>query len=64
MCVLPKAPKLPPAVERQAAQMPQIDAQGRSSRRRRGLWASIMTGPKGLTAAPAVTGTPGGVTGA
>jgi hypothetical protein len=31
--------------------------------RRRGMWASIFTGPQGITAAPNVTGTGGGVTG-
>jgi hypothetical protein len=35
----------------------------RDKLRRRGMWASIFTGPQGVTAPPAVTGTSGGMTG-
>lgn len=60
MCVFPKAPKIPPAVERQATQVPQdpqVQRQGSASRRRRGMWANIMTGPSGVMGKPSVTGT-------
>lgn len=67
MCVLPKAPKIPATPERQAMQVPHdpIDRRtGLNARRRRGLWASIMTGPRGVAGPPSVTGTSGGALGA
>lgn len=67
MCVLPKAPKIPPQVERQAMQVPQewagSRAGGLNARRRRGLWASIMTSPKGIAGPPTVTGVSSGLMG-
>ncbi len=62
MCVLPRAPKVPPVPERQAVQTPQDPTDSRAglnARRRRGMWASIFTSPRGTGAAPSVTGTPG-----
>jgi len=62
MCVIPKAPKVPVPVERQAVQVPTTpadQAQGLNTRRRRGFWSSIMTSPQGVSGPPAVTGTPG-----
>lgn len=66
MCVLPKAPKIPPVPERQAVQAPRDDVNARTSlsaRRRRGMWAAIMTGPNGIAGAPKVTGTSAGTLG-
>lgn len=68
MCIgAPKVPKVPPAAERQAMQQPKDMAgtQGNAlaAKRRRGLWASIFTSPQGVTSAPIVTGTSGGITG-
>jgi hypothetical protein len=68
MCIgAPKAPTIPPGVERQAMQVPK-DASSPNNRalaqrRRRGLWASIFTSPQGVTGTPTVTGTSGGITG-
>lgn len=68
MCIgAPKVQQTPPAAERQAMQLPKDATNPRgdalSLRRRRGLWASIFTSPQGVTGAPNVTGTSGGVTG-
>lgn len=65
MCSAPKIPKQAPAPERQAMQSPkELDlARSLSGRRRRGMWASVFTGPGGLGVAPSVTGSTGGVTG-
>ncbi len=68
MC-MPKVsvPKTPPAVERQAVQTPQdpVDQRvGLNARRRRGMWASIMTSPRGVLGAPSVTALGAGATGA
>lgn len=57
---MPKAPKAPPPMaERQATQNPQemLNRSPLNARRRRGLWASIFTGPQGVAGAPSVTGT-------
>jgi hypothetical protein len=66
MCIgAPKPPKIPPAAERQAMQLPKemdVNKAG-NMRRRRGLWASIFTSPQGIASAPIVTGNSGGVTG-
>jgi hypothetical protein len=68
MCIgAPKPPTVPPTAERQAQQLPK-DAtmpndKALAMRRRRGLWASIFTSPQGVTGAPVVTGTSGGITG-
>lgn len=63
ICVLPKTPKIPPVPERQAVQTPAdpIDQRvGLNARKRRGMWASIFTSPRGVQGgAPTVTGTPG-----
>lgn len=63
MCVLPKikAPKIPPMVERQAVQTPKDAIQTRTSisaKRRRGMWASIFTSPRGALGAPITTAGP------
>lgn len=67
MCIgAPKIPKTPPAAERQPMSAPRdsVDPKtGLAVRRRRGLWASIFTSPQGVTGAPNVTGTSGGITG-
>jgi hypothetical protein len=68
MCIgAPKPPKVPPAAERQAMQVPKDASNAINNasamRRRRGLWASIFTSPQGVTGAPVVTGTSGGITG-
>jgi hypothetical protein len=60
------APPIPPA-QLQPAQAPkdmiQDPRDGSMKIRRRGLWASVFTGPAGVASAPAVTGTGGGLTG-
>jgi hypothetical protein len=67
MCIgAPKVPKTPPAVERQAMQLPKdaLDPRNaKSMRRRRGMFASIFTSPQGVTAAPTVTGAGSSITG-
>jgi hypothetical protein len=69
MCMFkaPKVPKQPPPAQMQAMQAPkdmtQMGKDGRALRRRRGMWASIMTSPQGISGAPNVTGMSGGVTG-
>lgn len=63
MCLIPHAPKIPTVPERQAVQTPQdpVDTRvGLNAKRRRGMWASIFTSPRGVQgAAPTTTGTPG-----
>jgi hypothetical protein len=62
LCIIPKSPPIPVPVERQAEQVPQAPVDATSSlnaRRRRGMWASIMTSPQGIGGPPSVTGTPG-----
>jgi hypothetical protein len=69
MCFFkPPTIKPPPApAQMQAMQAPKDMIQnakdGSLARRRRGMWASIFTGPQGIVGAPAVTGTGGGLTG-
>lgn len=68
MCLsAPKIKAPPPPAQLQMTQAPKdlLNPNGtnRDKLRRRGLWASIFTGPQGITAAPSVTGTGGGVTG-
>ena len=67
MCMFkaPKIPKSPPAAERQAMQLPKEMAgrDGRARKMRRGMWASVFTSPAGVSGAPTVTGTSGGMTG-
>lgn len=69
MCMFsaPKVPKTPPAAERQPMVVPKDmvqDGSGdRYKRRRRGMWASIFTGPAGISAAPMTTGSGGSFTG-
>lgn len=67
MCIgAPKVPKVPPAAERQPMQVPKEMAGSQGSaykRRRRGMWASIMTSPQGIPTMPTVTGGGGSVTG-
>ena len=57
----------PPPAQLQPAQAPkdmmQDPRDGSMKIRRRGLWASVFTGPAGLVGAPAVTGSGGGLTG-
>jgi hypothetical protein len=60
-------PAAAPPAQYQTMQVPKEMGQDRTSdsykRRRRGMWASIFTSPQGITGAPSVTGTSGGVTG-
>jgi hypothetical protein len=63
----PKITPPPPPAQLQAAQAPkdmmQDPRDGSLRIRRRGMWASVFTGPAGLASAPVVTGTGGGLTG-
>lgn len=65
MCM--SAPKIPPPVppaQFQAMQQPKdMTRTTGKGLRRRGMWSSIMTSPQGITSAPNVTGTSGGITG-
>ena len=69
MCVFkaPKIPKQVPAAQMQAMQTPKDMTQNRNDQRmrarRRGMFASIFTSPQGVTTAPTVTGSSGGITG-
>lgn len=67
MCMgAPKIKAPPPPAQMQRMQAPKdfTDPRNAGSRtRRRGLWASVLTGPQGIAAAPVTTGTAGGVTG-
>lgn len=66
MCMFaPKIKPPPPPAQLQAMQAPKdlTQASSRDKLRRRGLFASIFTGPQGITAPPSVTGTGGGLTG-
>jgi hypothetical protein len=65
MCIsAPKVKAPPPPAQFQAMQVPKdMTTPGKGSLRRRGMWASIFTGPQGIVSAPNVTGTSGGVTG-
>ena len=63
MCFLPSAPKVPTMPERQAMQTPQDPVDARTSlnaMKRRGFFASIMTGPQGALGSPSVTTLGGG----
>lgn len=66
MC-MPSAPEPPPPpAQMQSQTAPKELYNDKSSlgrRRRRGLYAAILTAPAGVGAAPSVTGTTGGVTG-
>lgn len=55
----------PPPAERQVEKAPKYDEKvsGYNARRRRGMWASVFTGPQGITGAPTVTGSAASVTG-
>lgn len=67
MCIIPSAPKVPVQPQFQQMQAPQDPVSKNvalSANLRRGLWASIMTSPQGVTGAPSVTGTGAGVLGA
>jgi hypothetical protein len=67
MCI--SAPKIPPPVppaQFQAMQAPKDLTQTKGDllrNRRRGMFASIFTGPQGITGSPTVTGSGGGLTG-
>jgi hypothetical protein len=69
MCLFsaPKIPAPPTPASFQPTQTPKDMTQGGKSTkdalRRRGLYASIFTGPQGIAAAPMTTGTTGGSTG-
>lgn len=57
MCLI-RAPKIPTPAERQAVQVPKDPHDrrtGLNALRRRGMWASILTGPQGLGAPPVTT---------
>lgn len=62
MCSAPKIPRTPPPAQFQQMQAPKDTTQFRNGRslRRRGFWASVMTGPQGIARGPTVTGTGGG----
>lgn len=67
MCIFstPKMPPPPVAASFQPTQTPK-DLTGKSNTnamRKRGLFASIFTGPQGIAALPMTTGTTGGSTG-
>lgn len=62
----PTIPPPPVPAQFQAMQAPKDMTQGKTLRdtfRRRGFFASLFTGPQGITSAPKVTGTGGGMTG-
>ena len=67
MCI--SAPKIPapvPPAQLQALQVPKDMTNPNSLKdklRRRGMFASVFTGSQGITSAPSVTGTSGGMTG-
>lgn len=67
MCMgAPKVEAPPPPAQLQQMQAPKDftdPRKGGNTRRRRGMWANIFTGPQGITSAPSVTGGSGGVTG-
>ena len=69
MCLFsaPKVPTPPAPAVFQPAQTPkdltQNGTAAKDAMRRRGLYASIFTGPQGVMAAPMTTGTAGGSTG-
>ncbi|ODP39265.1 hypothetical protein [Sphingomonas turrisvirgatae] len=67
MCVSAKAPDVPSIPERQATKLPDQGATaGRSdamARRRRGLYASILTSPQGALGAANVSGISGATLG-
>lgn len=65
MCLgAPKIPKTPPPAQFQQMQAPKdITRPDNTRRRRRGLYASIFTGPQGIAGSPSVTGSTGGLTG-
>ena len=67
MCVgMPKVPKPIPPAQFQQMQVPKDMTDPNSNRarlRRRGMMASIFTGPQGISGPPTVTGASGGVTG-
>lgn len=64
MCTAPKIKAPPPPAQYQAMQAPKdISTTKGSKSRRRGFWASVMTGPGGIAAAPTTTGGFSGVTG-
>lgn len=59
MCSAPKIKAPPPPAQFQAMQTPKdlTSNKGGRSMRRRGFWASVMTGPSGLGGPPSTTGT-------
>jgi hypothetical protein len=62
----PKIKPPPPPAQMQSMQQPKdmsLTKGNSSALRRRGMWASIFTGPQGIASAPNVTGTSGGITG-
>jgi hypothetical protein len=66
MCIgAPKIKPPPPPAQFQQMQVPKdLTGTKKTSLRRRGMWASIFTGPQGIVAAPNVTGGQSGYTGA
>jgi hypothetical protein len=66
MCFAPKVPAPPPPAQFQSMQAPKDLTQSKNDafrNRRRGMFASIFTGPQGITGSPTVTGSGGGLTG-
>lgn len=67
MCISAKAPDVPTIPERQATKLPDMgataDRTGLMARRRRGLYASILTSPQGALGTANVSGVTGATLG-
>jgi len=65
MCIAPKVkvPATPPPAQYQPTQPVQDTLKFDMTKRRRGFYAALFTGARGLQKAPMVTGTTGGLTG-
>lgn len=66
MCAFkaPKIPKTPKPAMMQEMQLPKDMERRRGDRfKRRGMWASVFTGPQGIGGPPSVTGSGGGMFG-
>lgn len=65
MCIAPKVkvPATPPPAQYQPTQPVQDTLRTDFAKRRRGFYAALFTGSRGLASKPVVTGTSGGMTG-
>jgi len=65
MCIAPKVkvPATPPPAQYQPTQAVQDTTKFDLAKRRRGFYAALFTGARGLARPPMVTGTTGGMTG-